>query len=89
MRQQKWHTTAARELKAGDVVLVSDQNVLRGEYRLALITDTHRSKDGKVRSVTCSYKNFRVGEKLIEYKGAPYTNVTRSIQRLSLLVPVE
>ena len=86
--QPKWHKEAQRPLQTGDVVLVADQNVLRGEYRLAVVTDTHESKDGKVRSVSCSYNKYKVGEKTVEYKGAPYLTVKRSVQRLGLVVPV-
>ena len=89
LKQQKWHKETQRQLKVGDVVMVADQNTLRGEYRLALVTEVHTGKDGKVRTATCSYKNFRVGEKLLEYNGAPYRAVKRSIQRLAMLVEVE
>lgn len=85
--QQKWFETH-QNLQVGDVVLVADSNTLKGEYRLAIVTQVHPSPDGCVRSATVSYKNFRVGESVRVYKGTPYTSVKRSVQRLALLVPV-
>ena len=86
--QQKWHERQ-RDIKTNDVVLLLDKNSLRGEYRLALVTQTHPGKDGKVRTVTISYKNFKTGEKVNEYKGQKYTSIKRTVQRLVLLIPVE
>ena len=85
--QLKWFD-AFRQIKVGDVVLVADSNTLRGEYRLARVAEVHPSKDGHIRCATVCYKNFRVGEAVNQYKGAPYTSVKRSVQRLALLVPV-
>jgi hypothetical protein len=49
--RQKW-TTTRQNLKVGDVVLLEDSNTLRGEWRLARITQTHPGRDGLVRQVT-------------------------------------
>ena len=86
--QSKWHTSHP-DLQVGDVVLVADSNSLRGNYHLARVVKVHPSKDGKVRSVTLAYKNYRVGESVKEYRGAQDTLIVRSIQKLVLLVPVE
>jgi hypothetical protein len=86
--QRKWHTSF-RNLMPGDVVIVTDRNSLRGDYRLGLVKQVHPGVDGKVRKVSLAYKNFKVGEKVFEYKGAKDTIVTRSVQRLALLVPVD
>ena len=56
---------------------------------MARVVKVHPSKDGKVRSVTLAYKNYRVGESVKEYRGAQDTLIVRSIQKLVLLVPVE
>lgn len=84
--QKKWHTSH-RNLQPSDVVIVADKNSLRGQYRVALVKKVFPGKDGKVRRVTLSYKNFKVGEKLEKYSGAPDTEVMRSVHRLALLVP--
>jgi hypothetical protein len=86
--QRKWHT-AVRNLKAGDVVTLADKNTLRGSYRLALVKEVFPSRDGRVRKVKLIYKNFKVGEKVSQYHGAIDTAITRSVQRLALLVPAE
>lgn len=88
MYQHKWHKPQ-RDIQPGDVVAIADQNHLRGKYHIAKVTEVLPSKDGKVRSVTVVYKNFKQGEKVNTYKGANDTKVIRSIQRLALLVPVD
>lgn len=82
----KWKKSE-RNLRPGDVVLVADKNTFRGEYRLGLVKEVHTGLDGKVRQVSLSYKNFKVGEKTHEYRGAKDVVVTRSVQRLALLDP--
>ena len=85
--QRRWHT-ATRNLRPGDVVIVADRNTLR-DYRLALVKDVFPGEDGKVRKVTVRYKSYRTGEKVQEYRGARETVVSRAVQRLALLVPVD
>jgi hypothetical protein len=84
--QRKWHKQG-KNLQAGDVVLILDRNTLRGEYRLGLVKKVFPGSDGRVRKVLLSYKNFKVGEKVSKYSGVKDTLVTRSVQRLALLVP--
>lgn len=47
------------------------------------------SKDGIVRRVSLGYKNFRVGEKVHEYRGSPEVVLTRGVKNLALLVGVD
>ena len=70
-------------------MIVADKNTLRGDYRLALVQDVFPGKDGKVRKVIVKYKSYRIGEKVHEYRGARDTVVSRAVQRLALLVPVD
>ena len=85
----KWHTSQ-RNLKPGDVVLVfDDSSAIRGEYRLAIIREVYAGDDHKVRKVSLAYKTYKVGEKVAEYSGAKDQVITRSIQRLVLIVPVD
>jgi len=86
--QRKWHTSC-RNLVPGDIVNIADSNTLKGDFRIGRVVEVFPSADLRVRKVTVAYKNFRVGEKLYEYHGAPDTVVTRSVQRLSLVVPME
>ena len=86
--RQKWHEKQ-RDLKVGDVVLVLDNETFKGKYKLAIVTDILPSRDGRVRKVVVSYKTFKTGEKVHEYKGQLHTSVQRSCQKLVLLVPVD
>ena len=84
--QRKWHT-ACRNLRPGDVVIVADRNVLRGNYRLAMVKEVFPGQDGKVRRATVQYESYRTSEKIREYRGAENVVVSRAKQRLSLLAP--
>ena len=87
VHQLKW-CKSHRDLCPGDIVAVADQNHLRGRYHIARVSEVFPSKDGKVRRVSVTYKNFKQNEKVNIYKGANDTKVIRSVQRLALLVPV-
>ena len=87
--QRKW-SVSTRNLRSGDVVIIADKNVLRGEYRLGTIKEAFPDTDGKVRRVLVTYKNFRVGDIGQRYYGVSDTvTVSRSVQRLALIVPVD
>ena len=83
--EQKWHTET-RNVRVGDIVMVQDSNVLRGEWKLARISQTHPSSHGKVRKVTLSYRNL---DKTHSYKGGPTTNIERPVQNLVVILPSE
>ena len=86
--QYKWKKRS-RNLRRGDVVAITDPNSLRGQYRIGLVRDVYPGIDGVVRKASISYKNFKIGEKIYEYSGSKDIIVTRSVQRLALLVPVD
>ena len=87
--QRKWNVST-RNLCPGDVVVVADKNVLRGEYRLGIVKEGFPGTDGKVRRVLVTYKNFRVGDIGQTYYGvSEAVTVSRSVQRLALIVPVD
>ena len=45
-------------------------------------------RDGKVRRASVKWRNFRVGERMQEYKGvSEAVTASRSVQHLALLVP--
>lgn len=46
--RSKWHTTE-RNLSVGDIVLVADQNALRGQFRLGRVVKTNPDSKGIVR----------------------------------------
>ena len=87
--QRKWNVNT-RNLRLGDVVIVADINVLRGQYRLGMVKEVFPDVEGKVRRVLDTYKNVRVGNIEQKYYGVSNTvTVSRSAHRLALLVPVD
>jgi len=78
--QQKWHTSH-RNVKVGDVVLIQDSNLIRGKWKLGRVIQADPSlRDGFVRNVQINHKN--PGSK-------NYLTLTRPIQKIIVLVPVE
>ena len=69
--------------------MVIDDSALRSEYRLAIVHEVFPGKDGKVRRVNVSYRSYKVSEKVQEYHGSSHQIISRSVQRLVLLVPVD
>ena len=47
-RRQKWNTTR-RKLTVGDVVLITDDDVSRSNWSMAILSETYPSKDQLVR----------------------------------------
>ena len=82
--QQKWHTLR-RNVSVGDVVLLQDRNVFRGEWKMGKICKVFPDVNGVVRSCEIKYKDRSPGLKLT--KG--YITVSRPIQRIIFIVPVE
>lgn len=78
--RRKWHVST-RNLRPGDVVIV--------DYRLGLVQEVFPDEDGKVRRVLVKYKNLYVGKNRSCYGVSEAVTVSRSVQRLVLLVPVE
>jgi hypothetical protein len=86
--QKKWNTDK-RNLQVGDVVLVTE-NDYGMDYRLAKVTQATAGADGKVRSVKIVYKKFKSGEQgTVHYTGSSNTEISRSIHKLVLIVPVD
>ena len=89
LKQVKWKEDRPN-LRINDVVLVMDGGQLdKGQFKLARVVQVFPSNDGKVRKVQLAYKNYKVGERVFEYKGAPDTCIERSVQRLALLAPAD
>ena len=75
--QPKWHVQR-RNVRIGDVVLLQDSNVLRGEWKMGTITDIYTSRDNHVRKAEVTYK-----------RESTSITVSRPIQKLIILVPNE
>ena len=78
--RQKWHLQK-RNLQVGDIVLIRDLNVVRGEWHRGQVVKTYRHDDEKiVRIVDIRYKlpaNRR------------FTVIKRAVQSIVVLLPVE
>ena len=85
---QKCHTEK-RNVKIGDVVIVQDSKQIRGNWRLASVSNVLSSDDGWVRRVELQYKNEKPGEAMNKYAGSPYTKIERSVQRIVVIVPID
>ena len=86
--ESKWHT-AHRDVKVGDVVLIQDSNLVRGNWKLGKVITAKPSKDERVRRVEIVYKNTKPGEHVKTYRGGGYVTVERPVQRIIVIVPVD
>ena len=78
--RQKWHHQK-RNGRTGDIVLIRDLNVVRGEWRLGQVVKTYVGEaDQFVRTVDIRYK---LPTRKI------YTVIKRAIQSIVVLLPVE
>lgn len=83
---QKWHT-AHCNLKTGDLVLIQDSNLVRGQWRLGIVSNTFQGSDGKVHKVKVQYKNLKQGEPVTKYQGRGFVMIKRTVHHLGLLIP--
>ena len=86
VHRQKWHRKG-RNLQVNDVVMICETTKLKGKYRLAIVDEVNTSADGQVRSATVRYSSIRTspqGKETIKP-----ISVKRSVQRLSIILPVE
>ena len=79
--RQKWHETS-RNLRVGDLVMLCEASPLKAKYKLGVVDEIHPSEDGCVRAVTVRYV-------LIQKNNIQHIRVKRTVQRLSLILPVE
>ena len=81
----KWHSSR-RNIRVGDIVLIQDNNAVRGTWYLAQGLETEPGRDGIVRNVRLRYKLCKAG---IHYKGVDDKTTYRYVHRLVVLLPVE
>ena len=77
--QQKWHHTK-RNVVVGDRVIIQDNNMNRGKWKLGKITKINIGIDNIVRRVEIQYKN-KDSDK--------FTTIERSVQRIIVVLPIE
>jgi len=87
---KKWNTDI-RDLQVGDVVTVLENSTIGTQvHKLAKVVKTSPGRDGKVRSVSLSYKQLKADDMgTLTYSGGTDIQVTRSVHKLVLVVPVE
>lgn len=83
--RQKWHTQR-RNLRPGDIVLIQENNLVKGAWKMAEVVVAVPGSDGQVRDVTLRYKVYKPGR---QYKGQTDMLIKRSVHRLIVLLPVE
>ena len=86
--RQKWHEIS-QNLKYGDVVLVHDRSPIKGRYILGIVESVKMGTDGQVRSCNIGYTISNKKDAVDKYSGGRRISVSRSVQRLTLLLPIE
>ena len=86
--RQKWHETG-RNFKPGDIVLLHESSHIKGKYTLGIVDSVKEGEDSLVRSCKVSYVIPNSKDKASSYTPGKRVVVSRSIQRMSLLLPVE
>ena len=84
--RQKWHVKS-RNLKEGDLVMICETSPVKMRYKLAVVENATESADGVVRSALIRYCNIVENPK--DEDKVTIVRVTRSVQRLVLIMPVE
>lgn len=81
--EPKWHFSR-RNVSTNDVVLIKDNDSIRGEWKLGRVTKILDSKDGRVRKVQVVYKNN-------DEKGLAkhFITIDRAVHNLVVIVPAE
>ena len=86
VHRQKWHRKG-HNLRVNDVVMICETTKLKGKYRLAIVEEVFTSNDGRVRSAIVRYSLISTSPKGKET--VKQIRVKRSVQRLSLILPIE
>ena len=84
--RQKWHQTS-RNLCVGDLVMICEDSKVKSKYKMGVVEAVKESSDGVVRSGTVKYCNIQHnprGDDVVSI-----VRVSRSAQRLALIMPVE
>ena len=86
--RQRWHETG-RSLQIGDIILIHESSPFKGRYVLGIVESVKVSQDGLVRSCVVGYRIPSSRDSIVKYSGGKKVTVTRSVQRLTLLLPIE
>jgi hypothetical protein len=86
--EKKWHVDS-RQVRVGDLVLIKDLNLVRGQWKRGEVTKIFSSSDGKVRSVQLKYKILDPRKQFDSYNGSRFSIETRDVKNLVVILPVE
>ena len=86
--RKQWHESG-RNLQPNDIVLIHDKSSIKGKYLMGKVVSVNVGSDGRVRSCAVGYTVPNKKEPSDEYTSGRKILVTRSIQRLSLLLQIE
>ena len=78
-----------RNLPVNDIILIHDASLIKGKYTLAIVAETKMSKDGLVHSCKVRYGLPKYTKDSKKYVNHQWISLSRSIQRLMLLLSVE
>ena len=82
--RKKWHYTQ-RNMKKGDIVIITDESKGRNDWTLAEVVQPLPSADGRVRNVKLRYKAKPTNPGLSTYSSTSNVFVQRPVQRLVLI----
>ena len=82
--RHKWHAEK-RNLKVGDICIVQDSNALRGEWRIARVSNCYPDCHGKVRNVELLVKPKQGGQG--DYIPTAPVYIKRHVSKVVVLEP--
>ena len=84
--KQKWHTQK-RNLRVNDVCILEDSKEIRGEWRLARVTEVYPDRNGLVRNVEVCLKPKP--DESPKYKPRHPNYLKRHVSKFILIEPAE
>ena len=84
--QNKWHHQK-RNLAVGDICMLQDSNLFRGEWRICTVTEVYPDTAGVVRNVKVRVAPRHDGKKSYKFKQA--WELKRHVGKLIVIVPME
>ena len=82
--RNKWHAEK-RNVRVGDIVLVKNINVIRGQWKFAQVVTAAPGSGGKVRNVSLRYKSGQPG---VKYHGQRDSFIDRSVHDIVAILPL-
>ena len=76
--EQKWHYTR-RNVSIGDIVIIYDKDLARSEWKLGRVCEVIEGSDKVIRRIKIQYRNKGCNQ---------FTSITRSIQRVIVILPI-